>query len=146
MVITHGLLLAGFKPAGSWLPTPIFNNCCIMHVPLLRERGLPWLLLLCDSDPEVCKLSSSPELDWHSSELSSSSELDDSSENWLLINKVAFYRSKKNVTFIKTWLKDLLLLLTPLQIHSHLWQTISTINTAEHHSLMVRQPHTPTDI
>lgn len=65
-----------------------------MCVPLLSERGLSWLLLLCDSDSEVWELSSSPELDWQSSELSSSSELHDSSENWLLFNKVAFCESK----------------------------------------------------
>jgi len=64
-----------------------------MRVPLLSDRGLPRLLLLCDSDPEVWQFSSSPELDWHSSELSSS-ELHDSSENWMLHNKVAFYESK----------------------------------------------------
>lgn len=65
----------------------------VWTVPLLRERGLSWLLILCDSDSDVWEFSSSPELDWHSSELSSS-ELDDSSENSLLLNKVAFYESK----------------------------------------------------
>lgn len=64
---------------------------CPIFVPLLSERGLPGLLSSLREPDDVCELQTEPS---SSPELDESSELDVSSENGLLLRRVAFWKHK----------------------------------------------------